>query len=928
MRLVHPRGRRARRAHQQDAHPKPAILAVLDPHSENTRSPQTLLLQAARCSRYLQRQLAHPPPCFDPARLERPLEEADLRSLLALPADADEATLSRVLREARRAVMMHVIARDLGGLADLAEVTRSVTLLAEQTVGLAVDRLHAALARTHGEPRGADGSAPQRLIVVGMGKLGGAELNVSSDIDLIFLYEEDGDTRGARPVSHHEFFTRLGRKLINALSELTADGYVFRVDMRLRPYGDSGPLVMSLPMLERYLLTQGREWERYAWVKARPLTGEAGAALAELTTPFVYRRHLDFSAIASLRELHAQIRAEVGRRELHDNIKLGPGGIREIEFTAQVFQIIRAGRDPGLRVRPTLAALDALARRDLLPAAAVRELSEAYVLLRNLEHRLQYLEDQQTQMLPASDEARALIATAMGFESPAAFAQTLDRHRAAVTRHFDAVFASSSQESGTHPLAALWSGHIGDEDAVMRLAALGYGRPAQVLERLRAVRESAAYRRMSASTQSRLDRLIPRLLETAPRHPPADQTLGRLAGVVESIGRRESYLALLLEYPSALDRLAALAGASPWASEYLARHPILLDELISPQAFEAPDWPALEQRLHEELAALDGNIEQQMDRLRHFKQVLTLRLLTQDLAGALPLETLSDHLSDLACLILRTVLGLCWAGLRTRHRDAPRFAVIGYGKLGGKELGYASDLDLIFLYDDDHPDAPEIYARLAQRVNTWLGSFTPAGVLYETDLRLRPDGASGLLVSRLDAFADYQRDKAWVFEHQALTRARFVAGDGAIGRRFEALREEILRQPRDPVKLREDVMQMRARMLDGHPNASGLFDIKHDRGGIVDVEFAVQYLVLAHAHRHPELTGNIGNLALLKLAASLGLLGPPVADAAHHSYREFRRMQHALRLQGEAYARVPRQGALPALTEAVERLWTEVFGTP
>jgi glutamate-ammonia-ligase adenylyltransferase len=395
--------------------------------------------------------------------------------------------------------------------------------------------------------------------------------------------------------------------------------------------------------------------------------------------------------------------------------------------------------------------------------------------------------------------------------------------------------------------------------------------------------------------------------------------------VVESIGRRESYLALLLEYPSALDRLAALAGASPWASDYLARHPILLDELISPQAFEAPDWAALAQRLHAELAALEGNMEQQMDRLRHFKQVLTLRLLTQDLAGTLPLETLSDHLSDLACLILREVLGLCWAGLRTRHRDEPRFAVIGYGKLGGKELGYASDLDLIFLYDDDHPDAPEIYARLAQRMNTWLGSFTAAGVLYETDLRLRPDGASGLLVSRLDAFSDYQRGKAWVFEHQALSRARFVAGDGAIGRRFEALREEILRLPRDPAKLREDVTQMRARMLEGHPNASGLFDIKHDRGGIVDVEFAVQYLVLAHAHRHPELTGNIGNLALLKLAARLGLVGADVADAAHHSYREFRRMQHSLRLQGEAYARVPREGPLPALIEGVERLWAEVF---
>jgi glutamate-ammonia-ligase adenylyltransferase len=401
--------------------------------------------------------------------------------------------------------------------------------------------------------------------------------------------------------------------------------------------------------------------------------------------------------------------------------------------------------------------------------------------------------------------------------------------------------------------------------------------------------------------------------------------LERLARVLQSIGRRESYLALLLEYPGALGRLAALAAASPWAADYLAQHPVLLDELISQEAFEAPDRTSLAAQLRQELDEAAGNTERQMDLLRHFKQVQTLRLLSQDLAGTLPLETLSDHLSDLACLILGAVLRLAWQGLRTRHCEQPRFTVVGYGKLGGKELGYASDLDLIFLYDDEHPDAADNYARLSQRINTWLTSFTPAGALYETDLRLRPDGASGMLVSRLDAFAEYQRSKAWVWEHQALTRARFVAGDPAIGTGFEQLRVAILRLPRALPALSAEIQEMRSRMLAGHPNTSGLFDIKHDRGGIVDVEFIVQYLVLGFAHRHAELTGNIGNLALLKLSGSLSLIPGSLATAVHHSYREFRRMQHALRLQGEQYARVPKE-RVGELVGPVIELWTEVFG--
>ncbi len=885
--------------------------------------PEQLLDLAGQCSRFLRRLREHPPRSFDPARLHERLTDAGIGTLLHAQPVPDEAALLRALREVRRTVMLHLVTRDLTGLADLAEVMNTVTSLAEHSVRFALSHLDDALAAAHGRPIGAESGAAQYLHVIAMGKLGGAELNVSSDIDLIFLYPEEGQTRGNRPLSAHEYFTRLGRKLINALAQYTADGHVFRVDMRLRPYGDSGPLAMSFAMLENYLHTQGREWERYAWVKAREIAGQPAPELAQLITPFVYRRYLDFGAFASLRELHAQIRTEVGRRELHDNIKLGPGGIREIEFVAQVFQLVRGGRDADLRLRPTLATLARLGERRLLPVEAVDELRAAYVFLRKLEHRLQYVEDQQTQMLPANAEDRALIARAMGYADTAAFGEALERHRANVTRQFEAVFAAAVGEPAEHPLSVLWHGTLDQDQALARLRALKYENPVPTLARLRELRDGPLYRRMSAPTQARVDRLVPRLLEAAAASERPGQTLERLARVVESIGRRESYLALLLEYPAALQRLAGLAGASPWAADYLARHPMLLDELIAPDAIAAPDWPALGARLAAELDAAEG-VERQMDLLRHFKQVQTMRLLTQDLAGVLPLETLSDHLSDLACLTLREVLRLAWSHMRTSHGPDARFAVVGYGKLGGKELGYASDLDLIFLYHDPHPDAPENYARLAQRINTWLTSFTAAGVLYDTDLRLRPDGASGLLVSRLDAFAQYQRSKAWVFEHQALTRARFVAGDADVGRRFEQLRVEILRLPRALPRLRQEVAAMRARMLEGHPNTSGLFDIKHDRGGIVDVEFVVQYLVLGHTHTHAELTGNIGNLALLRLAGRLGLIDSRAAEAAHHSYREFRRMQHALRLQGERYARVE-QDKVAGLVQPVLALWGAVL---
>ncbi|MBX3662518.1 MAG: bifunctional [glutamate--ammonia ligase]-adenylyl-L-tyrosine phosphorylase/[glutamate--ammonia-ligase] adenylyltransferase [Burkholderiales bacterium] len=887
------------------------------------------ITRAARYSRYLQRLLAADPGVLSTPELAQAFTAGDMQAELDRAGIRDDRSLGRALRRLRQRTLARLIARDLGGLADLAEVVTTVTALAETAIRRAVAQLHQDLAAVHGEPRSATAGAPQQLHVVGMGKLGGAELNASSDIDLVLVYPEEGDTDGGRPLSNHEFFTRLARRLIGALSEWTEDGFVFRVDTRLRPYGDSGPLVVSFDMLENYLITQGRAWERYAWIKGRPLTGDQQDALLALVRPFVYRRHLDYAAFASMRSLHSQVRHEVNRRDRQDNIKLGPGGIREIEFIAQVFQLIRGGHERALQQQSTLPVLAVLGERGFVTAEAVAELSAAYVFLRNLEHRLQYRDDQQTQDLPRQDEERALLAASMGFPGTDEFLAELARHRAAVTRHFGAIFAES--DSGDeHPLSALWQeqpeGGEADEAAVEQLSGLGFARGEELARQLALFRNGSRYRQMPAASQRRLDRLVPAAIAAAASRRNPDDTAGRLLALFESISRREAYLALLHEYPHALDRVADLMSASPWVAEYITRHPILLDELLDVRTLlAAPDWDMLRAMLREGLDAAAGDIERQMDLLRHFKNTQTLHFIAQDLAGQLPLETLSDHLSDLAGVILDAVLRLSWQGLRQRHREEPLFAIVGYGKLGGKELGYASDLDIVFVYDDPAPEAAENYARLAQRINYWLTSTTAAGVLYETDLRLRPDGASGLLVTPLDSLRRYQLEQAWLWEHQALTRARSVAGDSGISRNFEDLRISVLRQQREPGGLREGIVEMRRKMLDAHPNSSGLFDLKHDPGGIIDVEFMVQYLVLGHAHVHPELAANSGNLALLKAAGSLGLVATDEAEAVRDAYRQFRKLQHQLRLAGERYARVE-PATVEAAATAVKVLWRRLFG--
>ncbi len=876
---------------------------------------------ATHHSRYLrQLYLARPALAEDTeSHLGEPLMQDELAVWLA-ETGLSEETLKQTLRRIKQRAFARICSRDLTGRAPLGEVMETMTLIADTVAITAVGVLQQALAARYGVPRNGSGEA-QQLIVVGMGKLGGRELNVSSDIDLIFVYPEDGETDGSRPISNFEFFTRLGRQLIAAIADNTSDGQVFRVDMRLRPNGESGPLVCSFEMLENYFYTQGREWERYAWIKARPLTGDRLDELEAIRRPFVFRKYLDFGAIKAMRELHAQIRREVAKKDMTDDVKLGPGGIREIEFIAQVFQLIRGGRDRALQIKPTLQVLHLLVERGQLALDAAVELSAAYDFLRRLEHRLQYLDDAQTHRLPGSPEDRQLIAEAMGFASFDALVMELDDHRQNVAGHFDAVFADPN--GANHALDVVWQGV--DDDQTTEFARLGFRDAAGAHGRLAGIRAGSRYQQLSESAKSQFDALVPRLIEAAAAMTDPDATLSRGLDLMETVSRRAVYLALLLQYPQALAKVAQIVGSSSWAAGYLNRHPVLLDELLDPGLLQsAPDWPAFRLQLQQALDDVEADTERQMDLLREAHHAQVFRLLTQDLAGLLTVEHLSDHLSDLAGMIVDIALRLAWRKLPDRHLEQPRFAVIAYGKLGGKELGYASDLDLVFIFDDPAPEAAKIYSRLAMRLITWLSAQTSAGQLFETDLRLRPNGDAGLIVTSMAAFRQYQIEAAWPWEHQALTRARFAAGDTAIGQAFAEVRREVLCQRREPAKLREEVRAMRQKMYDTHAGKSELFDLKHDPGGLIDVEFVVQTLVLGHAWEYPELTANRGNIALLKMAADRGLIPADLAETVRNAYRDYRRMQHVLRLNNRKSRVEP--AAVAARVAAVRALWQHVLG--
>ena len=857
-----------------------------------------------------------------------PFARAGMTARLTAEAAADDpATLGVAMRTLRRDVLLTVMERDLAGAASLEEVTQTMTALAEETITAGVRALTTELAPRYGTPRDGNGHI-QQLHVVGMGKLGGGELNVSSDIDLIFLYPEEGGTgddksSGGSSKSNHEYFNQLGKRLIRLLSDADQYGFVFRVDMRLRPWGD-GPLSMSFDALENYLVEHGRDWERYAWIKGRLLTGDQGGALFNTVTPFVYRRYLDFGAVESLKGLHAEIRREVARRELADHVKLGPGGIREIEFIAQALQMIRGGRDVRLRSLPTIPTLSTMAALGLLPGKVVTELAAAYDFLRRVEHRLQYADDQQTHMLPRDDATRWRLAQSMHCPDWAAFETRLNGHRDKVKRHFEAILGDSptaqpvNSASSTAGSGAPTNGFAPQEPEI--LVGQGFAASDELNRLIKATVESSKIRRLAAASRERFVQLLPYAIDAARASAAPDTALKRLLTFLEAVASRSSYLALLTQSRAALGRLAQLLAASEWAAHYLTTHPILLDELIDARTLNAaPEfdtWSAfagsqLQSHRNQNGSPNGTGLEAQMNALREAHHAQVFRLLAQDLQGALTVEVLADYLSELADRTLTLALDECWRALREKHADMAltdaHFAIIAYGKLGSKELGYASDLDLVFIYDDAHERAAEIYARLAQRLLTFMETRTTAGRLFETDTRLRPDGVSGLLVTSLAAFKDYQENRAWLWEHQALTRARFCAGDAAIGQSFEDERTRILTRPREHGKLIEEVRAMRKKMHDGHPNKSPLFDLKHDAGGMVDIEFCVQSLVLEHARTHAPLVENKGNIALLGRAAEAGLIDRAIAEGAANAYRVYRRHQHALRLNNVEYARLPKE---------------------
>ena len=887
-----------------------------------------MLNTAAPFSLWLQRQIANQTlnlPLLQSwlPRAIMPEDFAQFANWQQLQNDGNEAEIARQLRLLRRHVLAHIITRDIHHQADLAEVTRTITQFADFAINTALNHAHAHYQALYGIPIGRHTGTEQHLTVIAMGKAGGYELNVSSDLDLIFTYPESGDTNGKRERSNQEFFTKVGQKLIALLNDITADGQVFRVDMRLRPDGDSGALVASETALEQYLVTQGREWERYAWCKARMVTPHAND-IAALVRPFVFRKYLDYNAYHAMRELHRQIKQEVQKRGMEHNIKLGAGGIREIEFIAQIFQMIRGGQNRSLQLKGTQETLVQLGNMGILPPNTVAQLLAAYRFLRDVEHRLQYWDDQQTQTLPDSPAQQTQLAISMGFADYPAFLGSLKTHRDFVNQQFNQILNEPEQadHDNQHPLAELWDNAADpNRQPENELAKLGYADSPHIAQRLAHIRQASKYRQLSAQAQPRFDAIVPRMIEAAARCPNPDATLLRLLDFLDTISRRSAYLAFLQQYPAALNQVAELMSQSAWAAEYLRQHPILLDELLSAQLMQPLDWAALENELASSLNAQDDT-ESKMDTLRRFQHAQTFRLLVQDLAGKWTVEALSDELSQLADTVLRQTLHHAWHSIPKIHRPDPQFIIIGYGKLGGKELGYTSDLDLVYLYDDPHPEAADLYTKLARRLSTWLSSSTGAGSLYELDLRLRPNGDSGFLAHSLAAYTQYQQQNAWTWEHQSLTRARYICGSATLGAQFEQLRRQIIAQPRNIGSLKTDIIAMRHKITATHPADDE--NVKYAHGGVVDVEFIVQYLVLAHSHEAPELLENYGNIALLGMAAQRGFIPAEQARAAQNAYRRYRQIQHNKKLRD--IARVAVDKTLLADYQAVKDLWAMVFG--
>ena len=892
-----------------------------------------------------------------------PVTRKDMRERLNRFDDPD--LLDTAMRELRREVMTSLIARDLTGRADFHEVVGAMTALAEETVSAAV-RVHTRkLAERFGVPVGFSGQ-PQDLMVVGMGKLGGQELNVSSDIDLVFVYDEDGQTQpigefanARRQIGNHEFFDKLARRVIASINELDGTGFVFRVDMRLRPFGDSGPLVLSSAMLEEYLYSEGRDWERFAWLKGRVvnrsvLTGAENFAqavknLASLVRPFVFRKYVDFGAISALARIHEMIRAETARKEaVKDrgiNIKLGSGGIREIEFLCQTFQIIRGGREPELRGKTTCPMLEACVQSGCIAKDVADTLAHHYVFLRNLEHCLQYVDDKQTQVLPKDEAERERVARMMGMTLTDLDARVAEI-RTYVSQAFDGVFHTTTPQDKVSDWPAGWS--TGDEtlepDLMETLSHHGFGEAQRLAGRILKMMRSRYLNARTQQAREQLSRFVPKIAGKAAEWAKlregsvsADEVLDRYLTILETVLGRATYIALLNQYPEAADRVGRMLAVSRWASVYIAEHPLVLDELVDARSLVIDDYTPVDrsrwlEELREQMRSAEGDRERQLNLLRDAHHSALFQLLTADLEGRLTVERLADHLSALADAVLALVIELAWDSIATRHREYPKFAVIGYGKLGGKELGYASDLDLIFLYDDDAPESEGNYAKLVKRMLSWLTLQTSSGILFDVDMRLRPNGENGLIASNMEMFRRYQRNEdghgAWPWEHQALTRARFCAGDPEVGEQFEEERRYILTLPRDAKKTAEEVIEMRRKMLEGHPNKTALFDVKHDRGGMVDLEFIVQYLILTQSAAHPELVNNFGTILLTEMAGSLGLIDKDLAAGCVRAYRRYRNIQREIRMARaqDIPCRVQRDSVRDE-SEAVLVLWRQVFDT-
>lgn len=855
-----------------------------------------------------------------------------------LEAAEDEAAMQAAIRRFRRLRMLGIVWRDLcraprgqGGEAGMWGTARDVSSLAEICLDGALSWLEYHYAPRWGRPALRADGTPQRLVVLGMGKLGAGELNLSSDIDLIFAFAEEGETEGGRrTLSHQEYFTKLGQKLIGALDAVTDEGMAFRVDMRLRPLGDGGPLVGNFATLASYYQDQGREWERYAMLKARPVAGdlEAGAELLASLRPFVYRKYLDFGAIESLREMKRLINREVKRKGMADNIKLGSGGIREVEFVVQAFQLIRGGRDTELQLTSLAAALRCLTDLELLPGEVTDALRSDYAFLRDLEHALQAQKDRQTQTLPEDSLGRERLALALDMADWPALVARLDEARGRVREHFDAVIAppeeedderNTAEDASHEELGALWREELTLAEARETLTTLGFETPEATFKRLAGLHRSRAVATMQRIGFERLDALMPLLLEAVSESHAPDVALERVLPLIEAVLRRTAYLALLRENPDALRQLIRLCAASPWIAEQLARHPVLLDELLHPATLYSPaDKDELADELRQSLARVPEDDEEgQLDALRIFKHAQVLHVAASDIVGARPLMKVSDYLTFIAEVILEQVLAMAWKQVTRkygrpsghpgeRESDEANFAIIGYGKLGGIELGYGSDLDLVFLHDADPKGATDgakaldnavFFTRLGQRVIHLLTAMTPSGALYEVDMRLRPSGNAGLLVTTLDAFADYQHQQAWTWEHQALVRSRAIAGNAALCERFEVVRREVLGQPREPEKLRESVVAMRRKMRN-HLGSSdqagrqGTFHLKQDPGGMVDIEFLCQYAVLRLGDEAPEMLAFSDNMRILETLEESGRLPADQARELREAYLTYRGISH------------------------------------